>query len=144
LRYNITYFHTERRPKGERNLADSDVIEIRECDFENGEKASCYAVSRLYSRATSERGITTLDNPIQDIIPCGIWNNLPDVLKEEIVEGENYCKKHEGDYKFNVKYSPDENKISIGHGHFMGRYCINQYDAKRGVYIDGIVMHGGS
>ena len=142
LRYSITYRHAERRPKGERNLADTDVIEIREYDSENGRKASSYAVSRLYSRATSERRITTLDNPVPDIIPCDIWNNLPDVLKEEIVEGKNYCRKHEGDYRFNVSYSPDENTIVIEQGHFMGRHCTNKYDAKRGVYINGIVSYG--
>jgi hypothetical protein len=157
LRYDITYFHTERRHQNNietlneayknklvrnRCSIDTDVIKIEEYDSENVQKTSGYAISCIYSRVTSERGITKLDNPVMETIPCNIWNNLPDVLKEEIVEGKNYCKKHEGDYNFNVSYSPNENKISIGHGHFMGRYSIDNYDAKRGVYIDGILING--
>jgi hypothetical protein len=129
LSYNITYFHTKRQPERERTLADTGVIEIGD-----------YAVSCIYSRATSERGITKLDNPVMNIIPCNIWNNLPDVLKEEIIKGINYNNEHDGYDKFSCSYSSYENKISIGYGCF-GNWKIDKYDAKRGVFIGSLFLN---
>jgi hypothetical protein len=138
-KYTVTYYHTDRQS------SDNDVIEIKEIITFGGEKErSCYSVSTIYSRATSERGIIKAENPVPDIIPCDIWNNLPDVLKEKIIEGKRKTDRHRGsyfDYRFTISYDPDENKIYINTGGGFIFYT-DIYDAKRGVQIDGIVMKG--
>ncbi|MDR2718201.1 MAG: hypothetical protein LBB89_09075 [Treponema sp.] len=113
----------------------TDVIEIKK-------NAHGYSsVSTIYSMATSERGIIKAENPVPDIIPCDIWNNLPDVLKEEIIEGKT--GRHRGSYfgyRFTISYDPDKNTINISRGSVLSSRTYI-YDAKRGVGI-GIDVNG--
>jgi hypothetical protein len=158
--YTVNYYHTDRRNKKDRttsdnfvstkdgidtdtyvnSISDTDVIKIEEID--SNVKGSCYmcTISSIYSRATSERGIINIENSVPDIIPCNIWNNMPDVLKEEIIKGESHKNKH-SDYRFNIYYDSDEYTISIHSGSGTIGYT-DTYDAKRGVLICGTVSHG--
>jgi len=77
-----------------------------------------------------------LINPVQDIIPCDIWNNLPDVLKEKIIEAANIKNNYSFAIKrcSNIGYNPDKDTITIHRGSGTVSY-IDTYDAKRGVLI---------
>jgi hypothetical protein len=96
-KYSINYFHTERRPKKDGYDSDYDVIEIKKDDSKDEKKnwiLRYRSDMSIYSRTTSERGKIIIDNPVPEIIPCHIWNNLPNVLKEKIIDTENkYIEK---------------------------------------------------
>ena len=184
--YTVTYYHTARRHKKDESLLynldkinittplhkdnisndkidedrllpeDIDVIKIEE---KSKESIGTLYETRIYSRATSERGILKLENPVPDIIPLNIWNNLPDVLKEEIIEGEDRKKNNSDEFYFNISYNPDfdvetdmlyraiekrikahdgvKDTITISSGWFFCRGSTSIYDAKRGLLIDG-------
>jgi len=152
LKYTVTYYHTERRHKKGfttnttvndtedtyvNSFSDTDVIKIEET---NG----FTTVTSLYSRATSERGITNYENHVPDIIPSDIWNNLPDVLKEEIIKAANRKNNHSAvieDPRFNISYNPDKDTITIHSGSGTVGYT-DTYDAKRGVLISAHGHYG--
>jgi len=81
-----------------------------------------------------------LINPVPDIIPSDIWNNLPDALKEEIIKGEGRKNNH-SDYRFNIYYDPDEDTISIHSGSGTVSHT-DTYDVKRGVFKPCTASYG--
>jgi hypothetical protein len=158
--YIINYFHTERKPKEiEKNCSehllkdridhplDTDVIEIEEVCSEDVQKygyPGMFDICSIYSRATSERGVIRLDNPIPDIIPCDIWNNLPDVLKETIINTKNQAEYNEKSvfyFSYKISYCPHENTIIIYWHHHFDSFT-HTYDAKRGILIDEMDIWG--
>ena len=158
--YTITYYHTERQHKKDISLSD-DSEESNVSTTGNTDTyphVNCYSdtdvikiektnglttVSSIYSRATSERGVINIENPVSDIIPYDIWNNLPDVLKEEIIKAASQENNHSVviNPPFNIGYNPDEGTISIHSGSGTVSYT-DTYDAKRGVLLCGTVSHG--
>jgi hypothetical protein len=118
----VTYFHTDRKDS-RRFTEDTDIIGIDldadKNSFKIEEKSLSGILSKtgemkmILSRATAERGIVKIENPVPEIIPCDVWNNLPDVAKEEFVEKtekgkifiEN-CKQRDREKLDNPYYDP--------------------------------------
>ena len=163
LNYTVTYYHTEHRYKKDistsdnyvtttdgidndtyvNSFSDTDVIKIEEIDSSVKGSRYMYTISSIFSRATSERGVINIDNPVPDIIPCNIWNNLPDVLKEEITKAASRKNNYSVviDKRLNISFNPNENTITIHCGSGTVGHT-DTYDAKRGVFIRGTVSQG--
>jgi hypothetical protein len=148
-KYSITYYHTERHSKKD-DFADTDVIKI---DKDSSESANVqntfdqydpFWPLYIYSMATSERGKIKLANPVPEIIPCHIWNNLPDVLKEEIDASIKY-RDYKNYHHCRIDYFPDKNILGIykstGDDHFrtLSSHAV-KYDSKRGVLLHCEIM----
>lgn len=88
----VTYFHTDRRDS-RIFTEDTDIIGIDldadKNSFKREENSLPGILSKagemILSRATAERGIVKIENPVPEIIPCDVWNNLPDVAKEKFL-----------------------------------------------------------